>query len=94
METLEDYIELSIQPQLDQGTYVDFERTQIGGVPAVSYRLVDGPSPRPIINYVVENNGFYYKIRIQDSIETNKDREANLDRFNTMLETFEFTDPN
>lgn len=92
VQTLEEYVELRIQPQLNQGDYADFQLTTIAGEPAVSYRMTAGFPPLPIIKYVVVQNGFHYDIWIDDSIETNKNREENLERFNTMLESFEFSD--
>lgn len=88
IKSLDDYVNVHVKG--DQSK-VDLKYTTIGGVKAVSYKLSGGIPPLPVIEYTVVKNGFYYIIRIDDSVETNKNKERNVMLFNEMLSTFKFT---
>lgn len=88
IKTLDDYVNIHVK---GDSSIVNLKYTTIGGEKAVSYTLSGGIPPLPVIEYVVVKNGMYYIIRLDDSIETNKDKEQNLALFNEMLSTFSFT---
>ena len=87
IQSLDDYVNIHIKG--DQSK-VDLKYTTLGGEKAVSYKLSGGIPPLPVIEYAVYKNGFYYIIRIDDSPETNKNKDKNIMLFNEMLSTFKF----
>lgn len=88
IKSLDDYVNIHVKG--DQSK-VDLKYTTVGGERAVSYKLSGGIPPLPVIEYAVYKNGFYYVIRIDDSPETNKNKERNVILFDEMLTTFSFT---
>ncbi len=88
IKTLDDYVNIHVK---SDSSKVNFRYTTVGGEKAVSYTLSGGIPPLPVIEYTVVKNGMYYIIRLDDSIETNKNRDGNLRLFNTILSTFKFT---
>lgn len=88
IKSLADYVNVHVKG--DQSK-VDLKYTTVGGEKAVSYKLSGGIPLLPVIEYAVYKNGFYYIIRLDDSAETNKNKEGNIALFNEMLTTFNFT---
>lgn len=87
IKSLDDYVNIRVKG--DQSK-IELKYTVVGGERAVSYRLSGGSPPLPVIEYAVYKNGFYYIIRIDDSAETNKNKEKNVTLFDEMLTTFKF----
>ena len=87
IQSLDDYVNIHVKG--DQSK-IDLKYTTLGGEKAVSYKLSGGIPPLPVIEYAVYKNGFYYIIRIDDSLETNKNKDKNIMLFNEMLSTFKF----
>jgi len=88
INTIDDYVSTYVK---GDSSKINLKYTTIGGEKAISYTLSGGIPPLPIIEYVVVKNGFYYEIRIEDSIETNKNREKNINDFNHLISTVTFT---
>lgn len=88
IKTLDDYVTIRVK---GDSSKVNLQYTTVGGEKAVSYKLSGGIPPLPVIEYAVVKNGFYYIIRLVDSVETNKNKEKNLLIFNETLQTFKFT---
>jgi len=87
IQSLDDYV--NIQVKGDESK-INLNYTTLGGEKAVSYKLSGGIPPLPIIEYVVVKNGYQYILRIEDSKETNKNRDKNIQIFNQILSTFKF----
>lgn len=64
VDTIERYKEVSIDSQLAQGTYADFEYVTIGGKKAASYKIISGIPPLPTRVYEVVANGNYYTFNL------------------------------
>lgn len=88
IKALDDYVNIHVR---GDSSKVNLQYTTVGGEKAVSYTLSGGLPPLPVIEYAVVKNGLYYIIRLDDSIETNKNKEKNVQLFNEMLSTFKFT---
>lgn len=88
IKTLDDYVNIHVK---GDSSKVNLQYITVGGEKAVSYKLSGGIPPLPIIEYAVVKNGMYYIIRLDDSAETNKNKDKNLMLFNEMLSTFKFT---
>lgn len=88
IKTLDDYVNIHVK---GDSSKVNLQYTTVGGEKAVSYTLSGGIPPLPVIEYAVVKNGMYYIIRLEDSVETNKNKEKNLMLFNEILPTFKFT---
>lgn len=90
IRSLEDYVDVHFRTGHDsQGNVRD---AVVGSERALSYNITAGPSPLPIINYIVVKNGFIYEIFLYDSEATNKSRQKNIEMFDQMLESFSFFD--
>ncbi len=88
VKTIDDYINsLNERP-----TNIEIKETTIAGEKAVSYRLSGGIPPLPIIEYVITNDRLWYTIRLEDTKETNKNRDRNIKIFDQILSTFKFTE--
>lgn len=87
IKTLEDYKNIFIK---HSSSYTDVKDVTLGEEKALSYKLSGGIPPLPVSEYVVVKNGFYYEIRLEDSIETNKNKLRNLELFKQILSTFRF----
>jgi hypothetical protein len=87
IKTLDDYVNILVK---GDSSKVDMRNTFVGSEKAVSYKLSGGIPPLPVIEYAVVKNGYYYIIRLNDSIETNKNKDRNLKLFDKMLTTFKF----
>jgi hypothetical protein len=87
IKTLEDYVNIHVK---GDSSKVNLQYTTVGGQKAVSYKLSGGIPPLPIIEYAVVKNNLYYIIRLDDSVETNKNRDRNIYIFDQVLSTFKF----
>lgn len=87
IKSLDDYVKIHVKG--DQSK-VNLQYTNVGGEKAVSYKLSGGIPPLPVIEYAVFKNGLYYIIRLEDSVETNKNKSKNQELFDKMLSTFKF----
>ncbi len=87
IKTLDDYVNIHVK---GDSSKVNLQYTTVGGEKAVSYKLSAGIPPLPVVEYAVVKNGMYYIIRLDDSVETNKNKDKNLMLFNEMLTTFKF----
>lgn len=87
IKTLDDYVNIHVKGDASK---INLQYTTLGGEKAVSYKLSGGIPPLPIIEYAAVKNGYQYILRIEDSKETNKNREKNIRIFNQILSTLKF----
>lgn len=87
IKTIDDYKNVLIK---NDSNIINVQDSKVGGENAVSYKLMGGIPPLPIIEYAVVHDNFYYIIRFVNSDETNKDLAGNTNIFNQIISTFAF----
>jgi hypothetical protein len=74
IKTLDDYKNIMVK---GDSSIIDVQDAQVGGDPAISYKLSGGISPLPVIEYAVVHGSNYYLIRLVASDVTNKGLAGN-----------------
>lgn len=87
IKTLEDYVNIHVKGDESK---INLQNTMVGNEKAIAYTLSGGIPTLPIIEHAVVKNGLQYIIRLEDSIETNKNKTNNIFLFNQFLATFKF----